>query len=254
MLQLFSDKKNLVTLSYFLFHLYGIIKYSEYLLSWKLYSKGGTCSWEIIKDRPGRINHFVIKYFSLLLTNNAFFSITALSFLIHGILIFNISYTVPFFFWLFLICAQLIISFRNRYDGIAADYLYTILVLPLGLLNSFRNDNIIETICMSFIAIQTVIAYFTAGIVKLLTIHWRNGSALPKILNMELSLLKPLALFLHQHKLVSQVISFILIVLLMSVPVVIFLPTIFVVAVLFLLLLFHILNLFILHINQFIFA
>ncbi|WP_062995216.1 hypothetical protein [Nocardia mikamii] len=75
----------------------------------------------------------------------------------------------------------ILLSMRSRFGGDGADQMTIILFVALALAFAVGQQRA-EVIVLWFITAQVCLAYFTAGVAKLVSPLWRSGAALPEIL------------------------------------------------------------------------
>ncbi|MEU1204383.1 hypothetical protein [Nocardia sp. NPDC005825] len=75
----------------------------------------------------------------------------------------------------------ILLSLRSRFGGDGADQMTIILFVALALAFTIGQQRA-EVIVLWFLTAQVCLAYFTAGVAKLVSPLWRSGAALPEIL------------------------------------------------------------------------
>ncbi|WP_433672768.1 hypothetical protein ACQP06_15060 [Nocardia sp. CA-136227] len=75
----------------------------------------------------------------------------------------------------------ILLSMRSRFGGDGADQMTIVVFVALALAFAVGQERA-EVVVLWFIAAQVCLAYFTAGVAKLVSPVWRSGTALPEIL------------------------------------------------------------------------
>lgn len=113
------------------------------------------------------------------------------------------------------------IRFRGTFNG-GSDMMIVVVLTGLGI--SLVNPAW-EKAGIIYIAIHTMYSYFKAGLVKLKSSEWRNGSALPKLLKRsQIGLTKTFADFLNGHQSAALALSWLVIVFELSSLIMLFVP------------------------------
>lgn len=74
------------------------------------------------------------------------------------------------------------LRWRGTFNG-GADYMTILVLLMLALESLFRPNATVRLGCLWYLAIQTILSYFVAGVVKLRNADWRSGRALARFLS-----------------------------------------------------------------------
>jgi hypothetical protein len=85
----------------------------------------------------------------------------------------QLIFCVPLFLTTFLCCLR----WRGTFNG-GSDYMTMVILLSLALAWVFRNFEAATSVALGYIAIQVLLSYFVAGVVKLKEPEWRDGRAL----------------------------------------------------------------------------
>jgi hypothetical protein len=83
---------------------------------------------------------------------------------------------------LYFLC-QLIIHHRQQFGGDGADQMSFIILVTYMLCFVFTGNETIRHIGIIFISGQLVLSYVVAGIAKMVSVEWRNGTAIQGILS-----------------------------------------------------------------------
>ena len=152
-----------------------------------------------------------------------------------------------------LLLTQLLLAirFRGTFNG-GSDYM-TILTMIALLIASISPNNKLFAIPLMYLAVQTILSYFFAGVAKLRDDDWRSGTAIAKIINGPN--FSPPHFFkrLLQDKLVAFLLCWIVMGFEVTVPLIGFFPD-YLIYALSGLLIFHLINFFIFGLNRFVFA
>jgi hypothetical protein len=84
---------------------------------------------------------------------------------------------------LFLSSVLISVRWRSTFNG-GSDYMTNVVTLSLFVASLFSGSVLITKLCLGYIAIQTCLSYFVAGVVKAKNSDWREGLALPQFLRM----------------------------------------------------------------------
>ncbi|MFE4457180.1 HTTM domain-containing protein [Nocardia tengchongensis] len=93
----------------------------------------------------------------------------------------------------------ILLSMRSRFGGDGADQMTIILFVSLAVAFVIGQERA-EVIVLWFITAQVCLAYFTAGVAKLVSPVWRSGAALPEILATRAYGHRPVAKILARHR------------------------------------------------------
>ena len=85
-------------------------------------------------------------------------------------------------FVIFTSTVLIAIRFRGTFNG-GSDYMTTLVALMLLIARLFPLHSTVGAACLYYIAVQTCLSYFVAGIVKIRNTEWHTGSVLPRFLN-----------------------------------------------------------------------
>lgn len=147
----------------------------ELLFLRKQYSDSGAWSWQNLKGDLSAIPKPLKSAADCLMGEKVFFNIILLRLCFSLVLLF---YSTPALL-LFLLFSTLLISLRWRgtFNG-GSDYMSLILLLALTVA-SLSDSSSVKTGALCYIAIQSCISYFRAGLAKFKERDWINGTALP---------------------------------------------------------------------------
>lgn len=148
----------------------------EFCLIRKSLSDEGIWSWKILREEFVSFPSPIRKILSLALDYPNVLILLSLQLAATFLLFFQPHWLVLGF--LFFSCVAMSMRFRGTFNG-GSDYM-TLLVV--GALLVGRLFPVAETAALYYVAIQSCLSYFVAGIVKLAQPTWRNGRALPGFL------------------------------------------------------------------------
>jgi hypothetical protein len=216
----------------------------------KVFSDEGVWRWQTLRgafqEYPAMLRYFLdwclrYKNFLFLLWSQIFCSLLLLFFsspILLIILLFN----------------TLLIAFRWRgsFNG-GSDYMTAIILLALSVASIWKENTSLQFICFGYIAVQSVLSYFIAGIVKLRNAQWWTGRVLQAFLQSESYIVPEPVKNLSRNSLLCCCASWLIIGFECSAPFALIdsrVCAIFIVGGIF----FHLLNVYIFGLNRFLFA
>jgi hypothetical protein len=162
-----------------------IISSIEDIVNWPMFEKKGLLSWKISKHRsPIFIKGYLAKAVDCILNDRSFRCILYLKLaLTIALLILSAFGIISSFVVLSIIITLLLVSLRSQY-GLDGSYQMSLIVLFGILIASFFDmHSKVSTLCLWFIGGQVVLAYFIAGLTKIISPIWRKTHALNAILS-----------------------------------------------------------------------
>jgi hypothetical protein len=143
--------------------------------------------------------------------------------------------------------------FRNFYGLDGSDQMTLIVCTSLALMSLVPHARCAAVACIWFIALQSALSYFTAGVAKVISSEWRRGSSLTGVMNTGSYGHKAFAEFLLNRPIYAKVLSWLLIGFECLFPLALFMGKY---CVVFLIggLIFHLLNAAIMGLNTFVWA
>jgi hypothetical protein len=81
----------------------------------------------------------------------------------------------------FLAASNVLLQLRTNYGADGSDHVNIVVCAALAASKFFPNDEKARTACTAFIAGQSVISYFAAGLAKVISPYWRDGSGMQGI-------------------------------------------------------------------------
>ncbi len=200
------------------------------------------------KDTDKKLSNSILKSVYLLMQKDSFF--VFLVFLRLWIILFTIFYLNPWsFLFIFLSSILINLRFRGIFNG-GSDYL-AIMIQWVCLIGLFYPDTLFSKIGLLYLAVQVIYSYFIAGYIKIIKPTWRQGLALPALLNNSiLNSGLSFSRFLKKHRRFSQIITFTFLIFEISFPIIIWRPELGIYFLAFGFI-FHMLNFILLGLNRF---
>jgi hypothetical protein len=155
------------------------------------------------------------------------------------------------FFITILLISSLVVNFRDVLSKEGSDQIQLIVLIALFLSTQFWASDLIVFYGILFIAIHSVLSYFTSGISKLFSLPWRKGEAFYQIMNTVSFGDKKVAQLFHQRSTLGIITCWIVIVFECIFPFVFIMPTEILIIFLSIAFLFHIANAIIMGLNVF---
>lgn len=151
-----------------------IVQTLEFIVLRKSFSEKGIWRWSEI-----RREHSYLRFFDWVLKDNSFLVLLWLRLAFSVLLLFQFSFPVVFF----LFVSNLLITnrFRGTFNG-GSDYMTAIVLSALSVGAFFQTEKVLTGV-LWYIALQAMLSYFLAGLVKIRMADWRSGAALRAFLN-----------------------------------------------------------------------
>jgi hypothetical protein len=146
-----------------------IVQTLEYLSLKNLFSEKGIWRWSELRSE-----YAFLPYFDFFLAEKAFVVLLWIRLIAAFFMLFSFSF--PLMLILFLTTLLITLRFRGSFNG-GSDYLTTIVLSALCVGAFFGTEQVLKGVLM-YIAFQSVLSYFLAGLVKIKQPLWRNGKAL----------------------------------------------------------------------------
>lgn len=186
------------------------ITWGECLANRKQFQASGVLSWEVLRlvrggstapprfrrllnrllDYPGFL-YVVALHGAALIAMAGLVAVGAFHPLVHG----------------GVLVTLLLMNYRNWYSLEGADQMLTLVAATVLLYSLDPDSRLVATAGLWFIGLQAVLAYFAAGVAKLLSPTWRSGEALRRVVNTETYGTAALARLLHGRPTLSRVLS-----------------------------------------------
>jgi hypothetical protein len=163
-----------------------ILTTAEALHSRLAFTSSGLMSWEIARLRTRALSTGrVAAFLTFGLTYKVFISIMLLSSAMALVLFSDPhNYYLRLVPSLFVLIALFLASIRSPYGRDGADQMLLQLFTCIVICNWFPSEKT-RQLCSIFIALQSCLAYTTAGVAKLISHEWRSGKAIRGIFDSE---------------------------------------------------------------------
>lgn len=183
----FRDPDFVYVLTVCIFIILNLIRNVEYFYLLNEFKEGGIFSWSNLKLRKSRLNDIISKYCSFIFDFQMFVALLSLSSCAFISLLFLIGgkHDLILVLMSFLFIVNLIFSYRNILGGDGSDHLLNLLFVVIFIMTVFDSNKNVKQYSIYFVAAQSMLAYFTSGLVKLVSPEWRSGKALYGIFNTE---------------------------------------------------------------------
>ncbi|MFC0429191.1 hypothetical protein [Kutzneria buriramensis] len=143
---------------------------------------GGLLSWRIGRTRSKRmVRGRAAKVFDLLFTPPGIQILTAMRLTASTMLLLPGSRQVKAAAAAFLAGSNVLLQLRTNYGADGSDHVNIVVCAALAASKFFPNDEKARNACTAFIAGQSVISYFAAGLAKVISPYWRDGSGMQGI-------------------------------------------------------------------------
>lgn len=151
-----------------------IIQSLEYIVLNKSFSENGIWRWSEIRQE-----HSYLRFFDWILGDRPFQVLLWLRLACSVLLVLNFSFPVVFF--LFISTLLITNRFRGTFNG-GSDYMTAIVLSALCAGALFQTEKVLSGV-LWYIALQSMLSYFLAGLVKIRKAKWRSGESLTEFLN-----------------------------------------------------------------------
>ncbi len=230
-----------------------LVSNSEYLFNYKIFTNEGILSWNIIETRWN--NGFTKSILSFLFKNKLVNGI----FMLRVILLVALLIAPPLSYlsWtimLILLVSYLVTNLFTFYGSDGSDQMSNLILIAIFLCATpFASERLV-TIGFIFIAAQSCLSYFVAGVSKLFSKAWRRGDAVRDIFRTRTYGSKEVYLYIKDKRNLNIFLCWSVFVIEMLFPLVLFLPLEY--GFLFLVwgIVFHLLNSLIMGLNTFLWA
>jgi hypothetical protein len=226
----------------------------EFLMSTQLFASYGLNSWDIIQLRwsSGLMHN---KLFAHLFGPNGMKAILVVRILLVVSLQFLSIQSAP---WMAVICAlagsYLITNINTFYGSDGSDQMNNIILVVLVTCTMSFVDQAVMSIGLFFIAAQACFSYFAAGVSKLVSPKWRDGTAVTDIFKTRTYGSQLVFNYLRGKKSLGYLLCWSVIVMEVSFPIVLFLPVHWGIFIIAWGVVFHLLNAAIMGLNSFLWA
>jgi hypothetical protein len=150
------------------------------------YMPSGLMSWDIARLRNrGLSTGRVAPFFNCCLTYKSFITVMLLSgFMAVISLSENHNYYLKLLPSLFILASLFLASIRSPFGRDGADQMLLQIFVCIVICHGFPTDKV-RQMCLVFIALQSILAYTTAGVAKFISPDWRSGKAIRGIFDSE---------------------------------------------------------------------
>jgi hypothetical protein len=152
-----------------------------------------------------------------------------------------------------LVVTHALIHLRCRYGLEGSDQMLFLILLSLWI-NSVFADERVSTLTVVFLAAQSALSYFAAGVAKLFGRAWREGTAVQQIFNTKNFGHEGISRFLTRHPLIAKSATYFILAFECGFPLVFILPMPLSAVYLATAALFHLTNAFVMGLNVFVWA
>lgn len=222
-----------------------MIQTLEYFSLKKYFSDSGIWRWSELREEFS-----YSRYFDFLLSEKSFSVLLAIRLM--GAIALLLSFSFPVLFLLLMTSLLISFRFRGSFNG-GSDYMTAIILLALTIAAFFKTHKIMVGV-LWYIALQSLLSYFFAGLVKIKQSNWRTGKSLSDFIHSP-NYAPPLIIKkLLKNERVALVCAWMVMGFELVFPLVIFLPKTYVLIVLLAGFLFHLNNVFLFGLNRFLWA
>lgn len=186
-----------------------VISCAEILYGREDYTDKGLLNWEVIRTiYPWYPDKPFSKVLDRLLRYPRFLWLVSLLLLI-AVILTALTMSEHWTEWLLtgVVILWLLIQLRLRFGLDGADQMSTIVLIALWLCY-LTNDKYLRRAALTFIALQLILSYITAGSAKLLSKEWRNGSAISGVLRTRAYGTPRVAEFLQQRPRLARAVCY----------------------------------------------
>ncbi|MBS1522334.1 MAG: hypothetical protein JST50_15140 [Bacteroidetes bacterium] len=198
----------------------------EKISIYKEYLAGGLFSWNLLRknsfftSRPESFRNFIDVIFP---ARPWFFLIALRIVCCLSLLVLPIAspFLVCSYAGLFIIGS--LMNLRNLAYGAETENRFCLIITGALLLRSLAPTDMVTLASLWFIALQACLSYLTAGVSKLMNINWRNGNGFKRIATAyEFTSIKKVNMFFEEHKTLTRLINWLVIVFECAFPIVLF--------------------------------
>ncbi|MFT5254472.1 MAG: hypothetical protein ACI87N_003544 [Flavobacteriales bacterium] len=201
-----------------------IVKSLEFLYTINDFSEKSIFSWKIIGTDyllHSKLNIF----FKYIYSKNGMKILAVITIILScSLLVFNSNYKGYNFILSVLLTINILYYLRQIYGVDGADQMLFLITIVLLLCYLIFNTIAIKKTGATFIAIQLLLSYFVAGIAKLVSNSWRSGSAIKGILSTNTYGSKFTRDILTKKNRINKAICWMVILIEIAFPVIIFIP------------------------------
>jgi len=200
-----------------------IIDCIEVLIERYQYTSRGIFSLEIIRMyKKWMLNRYLDLFFNFLFGYPNYILLIILQLVIGVLVISQIFINISMFLILFIFIILLLSHIRNHLVMSVSDQLQVIIFAVLLVFYLSPFNPIVQKTAIFFICFQSLLSYFMAGLAKLSSSAWKNGTAIKDIMNTESFGNKSFAKILIDKPFISKLVCWCVIIFECSFPVLIF--------------------------------
>ncbi len=222
-----------------------IVQTLEYLSLYTLFTEKGIWRWSQLR-REFRY----LRFMDFALSEKTFLVLLVVRFLLSITLLFSFSF--PVVFSLFITSLLIAQRFRGSFNG-GSDYMTTIILSALSVAAFFQTEKVMTGV-LWYIAFQSVLSYFLAGLVKIRQPLWRKGQALTAFIHSPNYQCPSLIKAMLDKKEMALIASWCVMLGQLLFPLALFLPEPYVLAAISVAFLFHLNNVWLFGLNRFLLA
>lgn len=177
----------------------------ELLMIRRSWSDQGMWPWKILKSEYTERQQ---KFLSFFLDEKHFLVVVIIQIILA---LLNLYYSLPAISGVLLLTVILTAArFRGTFNG-GSDYM-TVLILLAHFFGGISGHKTVQAVFLWYIAVQTVLSYFLAGMAKLREKEWRSGVAISKLLTYSNYVVSENATKLSKNPILCKMASIILLV------------------------------------------
>ncbi|HZH79609.1 MAG TPA: hypothetical protein VEY88_26545 [Archangium sp.] len=186
-----------------------LINSTEQLRNWRDYGDDGLLSWKIARlqtiARPLRA---IAPLAEALFSFPSYLGVVVFRALAAGVLL--VPHLPPAAEWTALgivVLTSQLSHYRHIFGQDGSDQLLRMLFIVLLLVSFFPGDEAVGKAGLWFVALQSTLAYFAAGVMKTFGPAWRNGDAVFLVLNTPTFGMRQAALLLRERRPIARVLT-----------------------------------------------
>lgn len=150
----------------------------EFLFVRREFAHDGIFSWRILQTRYTRSDTMLSRSIDKCCSPPATLAILLLRGLCAVLVIVNSVGALQSILISFMLLATLFMNYRLGFAGDGSDQMTLVVLAGLTVSNLFPHDSPYKNIGIVFIAAQSLLSYFVAGVAKLVSPIWRSGTAI----------------------------------------------------------------------------
>ncbi len=199
-----------------------IIDAIEIIVERHQYSSRGIYNFETLRIyRKWMMNKWIAPIYNILFNYPNYIFLAFIQLVVSILMVSHLFANLSLWFIIIILLILLLSHLRNQYGLDGADQLQVIVFASLVAFY-ITTDPIIQKFSIFFVCFQSLLAYFIAGLAKLISPIWRGGMAITNIINTESYGNKVLAQLLIKKPLLSKMMCWGVIILESLCPILIF--------------------------------